>query len=158
MPDQPIQDQPPRVVIQPGGASGAMFPTVGVTLSQLVFWSNADTVAHFPVCPPQTITIPGKQGSTIVQQIDVPTAAFQLPRQVDPGQTSNNQIPGNALNNLTGFALPQGVQTSLQYGCSLHTGELGILELWNDFQPSTNGLQFSITRSGNAIPNGIYLI
>ena len=117
-----MQEQPPRVVIRPGN----VFPTVGVTLSQLVFWANNDTVPHCPVSP---------------------DGAFKLPAEVEPGMTSNTQAPGNAIKKLAPAGLIQGQVYELHYKCSLHANETGILELVNDFFPPN--LQISITGNSN---------
>jgi hypothetical protein len=123
--EEHMQDQPPRVVIRPDSDPGTVFPTVGVTLSQLVFWANNDKTAHFPFSP---------------------DGAFALPAEIQPGTTSNTQAPGNAIGKLApGGKLNQGQVYKLQYKCSLHDGETGILELVNDFFPPN--LQISITRN-----------
>jgi hypothetical protein len=50
--EKQMQDQPPRVVTRPDSDPNTMFPTVGVTLTQLVFWANNDPKAvHFPFSP-----------------------------------------------------------------------------------------------------------
>jgi hypothetical protein len=118
-----MQEQPPRVVIRPDDDPGTVFPTVGVTLSQLVFWANNDSVAHFPVSPDK---------------------AFQLPHAVAPGTTSNTQDPGNAIGTLVPDGLKQGEVFTLNYHCSLHN-EPGRLELVNDFFAPND--QISITRN-----------
>jgi hypothetical protein len=131
-----MQEQPPRVVIRPDGDPGTVFPSVGVTLSQLVFWANNDTVAHFPVSP---------------------DGAFTLPAAVEPGATSNTQAPGNAIGKLApGGQLSQGQVYTLNYKCSLHSQESGILELVNDFFPPN--LQISITRASNNFITPVPLI
>jgi len=117
-----MQEQPPRVVIRPDSDPGTVFPTVGVTLSQLVFWANNDTVAHLPEGPPGAFI-----GLTAIQ----------------PGATSNNQAPGNALKTLKPSGLSQGEVFTLNYKCSLH-GEPGVMELVNDFFPPN--LQLTVTR------------
>ena len=123
-----VQIQPPNVVIQVGPSGVAVFPTVGVTLSQLVFWTNKDTKPHFPV--PVT-----------------PADAFQLPGPIAPGTTSNTQAPG-----ISFTTLAQGEVHTITYMCSCknHQREIGILEIVNDFFAPNE--QISITRNGNVLP------
>lgn len=121
-----MQIQPPNVVIQPGPSGVAVFPTVGVTVSQLVFWTNKDTKPHFPV--PVT-----------------PADAFQLPGPIAPGTTSNTQAPGGSAP-----TLKQGEVFQVKYTCSLQPAATGILEIVNDFFAPNE--QISITRNGNALP------
>ena len=121
-----MQIQPPNVVIQTGPSGVAVFPTVGVTVSQLVFWTNKDTKPHFPV--------PVK-----------PAGAFQLPGPIAPGTTSNTQTPG-----ASAPKLKQGEVFHVKYACSLQPAATGILEIVNDFFAPNE--QISITRNGNALP------
>ncbi len=118
-----MQEQPPRVVIRPDNDPGTVFPSVGVTRSQLVFWANNDSVAHLPVGP---------------------AGAFIGLTAIQPGTTSNTQAPGNALKTLVPGGLSQGQVYTLNYQCSLHPGESGVMELVNDFYPPD--LQITVTR------------
>jgi hypothetical protein len=121
-----MQIQPPNVVIQPGPAGGAVFPTVGVTLTQLVFWTNKDTEAHWPVSP---------------------DGAFKISKAIQPGKTSNTQAPGGSVTK----TLAQGEVYTINYTCKIHPGETGILEIVNDFYAPNE--QISIQRNKkNAIP------
>jgi hypothetical protein len=122
-----MQIQPPNVVIQTGPSGVAVFPTVGVTVSQLVFWTNKDTQPHFPV--------PVK-----------PVDAFKLPGPIAPGTTSNTQAPGSSAP-----ALKQGEVFQVTYACSLPPAATGILEIVNDFYVPKS--QLTITRNpDNTIP------
>lgn len=119
-----MQIQPPNVVIQKGPSGSVVFPTVGVTLSQLVFWTNKDTQAHWPVSA---------------------SKAFALNGQIDPGKTSNTQAPGNSVTQTLG----QGEVYTIPYTCACkgHEGETGILEIVNDFYAPNE--QISVQRDAN---------
>ena len=121
-----MQIQPPNVVIQTGPSGVAVFPTVGVTVSQLVFWTNKDVVAHLPVAP---------------------NNEFVLSGPIAPGTTSNTQAPG-----ISFTTLAQGEVHTITYTCSCknHQREIGILEIVNDFFAPNE--QISITRNGNVLP------
>lgn len=123
-----MQIQPPNVVIQPGPAGVAIFPTVGVTLSQLVFWTNKDTVPHWPVSA---------------------SKAFVLSGPIDPGKTSNTQAPGNSVTQ----TLAQGEVYTIPYTCSCpnHQGETGILEIVNDFFAPNEQISVNLD-TNNKIP------
>jgi hypothetical protein len=125
-----MQEQPPRVLITAGSGGKAVFPTVGVTLSQLVFWANSDTAPHHPVSP---------------------DGAFLIPAAIQPGQTSNTQAPGNAIAKLVPGGLAQGQAYNLNYTDSPVPGLTGVLQLVNDFYSTT--LQITIASGANgALP------
>ena len=117
-----MQIQPPNVVIQTGPSGGAVFPTVGVTLTQLVFWTNKDTVPHLPVSP---------------------DGAFKISKAIQPGKTSNTQAPGGSVTK----TLAQGEVYTINYTCKNHPEETGVLEIVNDFYAPNE--QLSIQRDAN---------
>jgi hypothetical protein len=125
-----MQEQPPRVLISAGAGGKAVFPTVGVTLSQLVFWANNDTAPHQPFSP---------------------DGAFLIKTPIAPGQTSNTQAPGNAIAKLVPGGLAQGQSYDLNYTDSAAPGITGVLQLVNDFYSTT--LQITLAPgANNALP------
>lgn len=108
-----MADQTPIVITR--NANGVVFPTVGVTLTQLAFFRNDDPIEpHWPVFTDPNIV---------------------LPNQIAPGGgTSNPIMPGRQLadNNIT---LQQGQVATVTYQCKIpgHESESGIIQVVNDF-------------------------
>ncbi|MBL8231213.1 MAG: hypothetical protein JNL98_22155 [Bryobacterales bacterium] len=108
-----MADQTPIVITR--NANGVVFPTVGVTLTQLAFFRNDDpSQPHWPVFTDPNIV---------------------LPNQIAPnGATSNPVMPGRQLadNNVT---LTQGQVATVNYRCQVpgHESESGIIQVVNDF-------------------------
>jgi hypothetical protein len=104
------------------GAQLASFSTTSRQQSDMVFWQNQDSEAHFPAFP---------------------TGAPVLSSQVGPNANSGSVQPALALSTYypsTGpsIPLPQGQVFPVGYVCSLHPGETGIINVYADFysQPS----------------------
>jgi hypothetical protein len=98
-----------QITITKGPNEGA-FQTVTVTQSQLVFWRNEDTEAHWPSFPSQP-------------QIG--------PRfQVGPGDNSDNFQPVSS-----GGAIPTGQTVKVNSGCKIqgHGAETGLILVVADF-------------------------
>jgi hypothetical protein len=103
------------------GAANASFETIGVTQSQMVFWKNEDTQPHWP------IFTGGSQPA--------------LPYQVGPKGNSDSLQPslGNAAS-ADPSVVPQGQSVTVTYGCKLHSGESGTINVCADFYSQPNQL------------------
>jgi FtsP/CotA-like multicopper oxidase with cupredoxin domain len=90
------------------GAQLASFSTISRQQSDMAFWQNQDSEAHYPTFPP---------------------GAPVLSNQVGPHATSGSVQPALALSTYyqsTGpLPLPQGRVFPVNYTCSLHQGETG---------------------------------
>lgn len=93
-----------------------LFPPVAVTQSQLVFWKNEDSEAHWPLLP----LTPHPPTTSAVQTVG--------PRfQTGPGDTSD---PVQPYASGTGIVDPPVI---IKYSCKLHKGESGEIRVVADF-------------------------
>ena len=98
------------------GAQLASFSTISRQQADMAFWQNQDSEPHYPTFP---------------------TGAPALSNQVGPHATSGSVQPALALTAYypsTGpLPLPQGQVFPVDYTCSLHPGESGLINVYADF-------------------------
>lgn len=103
----------------------ASFETINAHQSQMVFWKNNDAVAHWPL-------------------FSTGTPPPSLPFQVGPKANSDSLQPATALAAFYPAAGPlpitQGVAVPVTYGCKIHSGESGTINVYADFYSQPNNL------------------
>lgn len=125
----PIKASDHVTITRPSGTGLASFDEITILQSQMVFWKNQDNQPHWPTFPPNT----GGAPSPV------------LAKQVGPNATSGSVQPALSLSQFYtskgSSELTQGVGFPLQYTCSLHKGELGVIQIYGDFFVPTNQLE-----------------